>query len=230
VGEGLRLYWRYEKFIRWNESRVDSTVGASGAIYAIRRDFFEPIPEDTILDDVLIPMKIARRGYRILFAPGARAWDRAAATARDEFARKVRTIAGNFQLFARESWLLHPFRNRLWVQTISHKGLRLLSPFGLAVAFGANLMLLDSPLYRGLLLGQLVFYLAAFGGYLLRNARTKIPFLSFPYTFCLLHWTTVVAYARFLTGRQTVTWERTREASMEERDKRSRTSSYISGG
>src|SRR5207245_1620953 len=117
VGDGVGFYWRYEKFIRRSESRVDSTVGATGAIYAIRRALYEPIPEDTILDDVAIPLRIARRGYRVLFEPTARAVDRVAATSEEDFARKVRTIAGCCQLFARERWLLNPFGNRLWLQT-----------------------------------------------------------------------------------------------------------------
>jgi len=208
IGEGVGAYWRYEKFIRRHESRVDSTVGATGAIYAIRRDLFEPTPEDTILDDVLIPIRIARRGYRVLFEPGARAWDRAAATPREEFTRKVRTIAGNFQLFARESWLLNPFHNRLWLQTISHKGLRLLSPVLLMTAFWANCLLTANPLYRAALGGQVLFYAAALGGYVLRHAHRSLPILSVPYMFCLLHWATVVALFRFVTGGQSVMWER----------------------
>ena len=128
VGRGVGVYWRYEKLIRKSESRVDSTVGATGAIYAIRRELFEPIPEDTLLDDVLIPLRIVRRGYRVLFEPAARAWDRVAASAGEELARKVRTLAGNFQLFVREPWLLDPRRNRIWLATVSHKGLRLLGP------------------------------------------------------------------------------------------------------
>jgi len=208
VGEGVGFYWRYEKFIRRNESRVDSTVGVTGAIYAIRRELFEPIPEDTILDDVLIPTKVARRGYRVIFEPSARAYDRAATTAKEEFTRKVRTIGGNFQLFARERWLLNPFRNRLWFQTISHKGLRLLGPLCLMAAFGVNLLLLDQPFYRWALTAQLLFYSAALCGYTSRNARRKIPLLSVPYVFCLLNWTTVVAFVRFATGRQRITWEK----------------------
>src|SRR6266851_3601871 len=126
--QGVSIYWRYEKLIRWSESQVDSTVGATGAIYAIRRALFEPIPADTLLDDVLLACRIVRRGYRAIFEPKARAHDRPAATGDAEFRRKWRTLAGNFQLFSRERWLLHPLRNRLWLQTVSHKGLRLLCP------------------------------------------------------------------------------------------------------
>ena len=85
------------------ESQIDSTVGATGAIYAIRKSLFETIADDTVLDDVLIPMQIARRGYRVLFEREALAYDQAASSASIELTRKVRTIAGNFQLFARNS-------------------------------------------------------------------------------------------------------------------------------
>src|SRR5262249_39733423 len=153
------------------ESRVDSTVGATGSIYAIRRSLYEPISEKTILDDVTIPLRIAHRGYRVLFEPAARAVDQVAATAEAEFARKVRTIAGCYQLFAREYWLLNPFDNRLWLQTISHKGLRLVTPLLLPIAFTTNLLLADATMYRVVLFGQVAFYLAALAGYALRNAR-----------------------------------------------------------
>ncbi|MBI2827733.1 MAG: glycosyltransferase family 2 protein [Acidobacteria bacterium] len=210
VGKGVGFYWRYEKFIRWNESQVDSSMGATGAIYAIRRELFEPIPQDTILDDVWLPMRIVGRGYRVVFAPGARACDRAAATAREEFARKVRTMAGNFQLFARERWLLNPFRNRLWLQTLSHKGLRLVSPFLLAGTLFVNLALVDVAAYRWLLLGQAAFYAAALVGCALRNTRWSFAPLSGAYVFCLLHWAVLVGLVRFLKKRQGVTWERVR--------------------
>jgi poly-beta-1,6-N-acetyl-D-glucosamine synthase len=208
VGEGVGFYWRYEKSIRRSESAVDSTVGATGAIYAIRRELFEPIPEDTVLDDVLIPLRIAGRGYRTLFEPAARAYDRAAATADEEFRRKVRTIAGNFQLFARNPWLLNPVRNRLWFQTLSHKGLRLLTPALLATAVAANLSLAESAFYGFALAGQVAFYGAAVSGFALRNLRAKAPLLTVPYMICLLSWATVVAFLRFTTGRQSVTWEK----------------------
>jgi cellulose synthase/poly-beta-1,6-N-acetylglucosamine synthase-like glycosyltransferase len=210
VKEGVGFYWRYEKFIRRMESRVDSTVGVTGAIYAIRRDLFRPISDETILDDVLIPMKIAQQGFRVLFEPDARAYDPAATTAAVEFTRKVRTIAGNFQLFAREPWLLNPFRNRLWLQTISHKGCRLLCPLALGMVFVTNLFLLAQPMYRWILGAQCTFYAASFGGHCLRNHTKRFSFLNVPYAFCLLNWATVVACFRFVMRQQTVTWEKAR--------------------
>ncbi len=207
VGTGLGFYWRYEKFIRKSESRVDSTVGVTGAIYAIRRQLYEPIPESTILDDVLIPMRIVRKGYRVVFEPAARAFDWVAADAHHEFVRKVRTIAGNFQLLRREPWLLNPAGNRLWLQTVSHKALRLLSPLFLVGALGLNLTLVAQPLFPWILAKQCAFYAAAFGGYVLRTARRRPRVLGVAYVFCLLHWATVVAFIRIVRGRERVTWE-----------------------
>ncbi len=208
VGAGVGFYWRYEKFIRRHESRVDSVVGATGAIYAARRALVEPIPDDTVLDDVLIPLRIARRGYRILFEPRARAYDRVAATAREESTRKIRTIAGNFQLLVRERWLLSPWQNRLWLQTVSHKALRLATPLLHVAAFATNLALAASPLYRWTLAAQVLFYTAALAGYALRDCRRRVPLLSVPYVICLLAGTTIIGFVRFATRRQHVTWDR----------------------
>jgi biofilm PGA synthesis N-glycosyltransferase PgaC len=208
IGEGVGFYWRYEKFIRVAESRFDSTVGATGAIYAIRKHLFEAIPDDTLLDDVLIPMQIARRGYRVLFEREARAYDRPAASAAAEQTRKVRTIGGNFVLFVRHPWLLSPLSNRLWFQTWSHKVFRLLSPFALLGAFAANLLLLDGVLYRWSFAVQAAFYAAALAGYARRNAAGGQTWLSVPYAFCLLNWATVLGFARFAFGRHSAAWER----------------------
>jgi glycosyltransferase involved in cell wall biosynthesis len=206
AGKGIGFYWRYEKLIRRCEGLVDSTIGATGAIYAIRRHLFERIPDDTILDDVVIPVRVVRRGYRVTFEPAARAYDRVSPTPTEEFRRKVRTIAGTFQLFARERWLLNPAQNRLWLQTVSHKGLRLLGPPLLGLALATNLALASDPFYRATLAAQIAFYAAALGGFILKRRRTHVA-LAAPYVFCLLNWATVVAFVRFLGGRQRVTWD-----------------------
>lgn len=203
LGRGLGLYWRLEKLIRRSESEIGSVVGATGAIYAIRRELFEALPPDTILDDVLVPMRIARRGYRVVFEPRARAYDKAPGSLTREFARKVRTISGNFQLFARERWLLGP-GNPLLIQTLSHKALRLLTPVLLALAALGNLLLLDRPFFQVVLLAQIAFYLVALFGHTLRNL--PIPGLAVPYTICMLAGATTLAFCRHLGGRQSVTW------------------------
>ncbi len=209
VGKGVCFYWRYEKFIRRHESRVGSTVGATGAIYAIRRDLFEPVPEDTILDDVVIPLRIVRAGYRVLFEPEARAYDGASVSTRQEYVRKVRTIAGTFQLLVREAWVFDPFRNAVWFETISHKALRLTMPilqlFVLITNFG---LASGPPVYRWMLAAQVVFYVAALEAYLHRQTRRPVFLLTVPYTICLLSWATIVGFVLFITHRQTPRWER----------------------
>ena len=208
AGHGTAFYWRYEKFIRSTEGRADSTIGATGAIYAIRRDLFEPIPDDTLLDDVLIPLRIVRRGYRVVFEPNARAYDRASSTARQEFVRKTRTIAGMFQLIAREGWLLNPLRNRLWFETISHKVLRVALPALHAVVLVSNVLLADAGFYGLMLALQAMFYCAAAVGLTQRDARRRSLVFTAPSAMCLLLWATVVGFFRFITNRQQVTWER----------------------
>jgi biofilm PGA synthesis N-glycosyltransferase PgaC len=209
VGDGVGAYWRYEKLIRRAESAVHSTVGATGAIYAIRRRLFEPIPADTLVDDVLIPVRIARRGFRVVFDARARAWDRVAATAREEYRRKVRTIAGVVQLFAREHWLWLP-GHPLWLPAMSHKLLRLAAPFLMIAALVSSALLApDKPLYLVALMGQLAFYATAATGALLKPGTGRLTrLLGVPYAFCLLNGTTLVALAWAATGRQTVQWQK----------------------
>ncbi|MEX0902949.1 MAG: glycosyltransferase family 2 protein [Pseudohongiellaceae bacterium] len=208
VGSGLGAYWRYEKFIRHNESRVDSSVGATGAFYGLRRRLFTSIPSDTLIDDMLIPMLIVKKGYRVLFEPDARAFDRVSATAEAEFVRKVRTIAGNFQLLFRHRWLLNPVSNRLWLQTISHKFFRLLGPLCLGAVFVSNLLLLDQPFYDVTMALQILFYAASMAGRRIRHSQHGSKLVNVPYAFCLLNWATVMGFSRFIRGQQQITWQK----------------------
>jgi cellulose synthase/poly-beta-1,6-N-acetylglucosamine synthase-like glycosyltransferase len=165
VAEGVGLYWRYEKWLRRRESRVWSTLGATGAIYAIRRSMWHPIPSETLLDDVLAPMRIVLAGKRVVFDDHARAYDQAAASGADESRRKTRTLAGNYQIIGLEPRLLIPFINPIWVQYVSHKIARLIVPWCLATALILNVPLaLHSWFYRLALMVQLGFYGLAFIG------------------------------------------------------------------
>jgi cellulose synthase/poly-beta-1,6-N-acetylglucosamine synthase-like glycosyltransferase len=208
AGDGAGFYWRYEKFMRRCESCSDSTFGVTGAIYAIRRALFEPVPADTILDDVLIPLRIVRRGYRVLFDARARAIDRAPATGRQEFVRKARTIAGTFQLFCRESWIMSPGRNRIWFQTVSHKGLRLVAPLLHVVVLACGVGLRDLPPYRLMLFAQAAFCGAALAGWAQGHRTPHLRIVTVPYAICLMNWATIVAFVRFVTGRQQAVWDR----------------------
>jgi len=206
--DGIGFYWRYEKFIRSNESRIDSTVGVTGAIYAIQHSLFHPIPEQTILDDVLIPMQVIRKGYRVIYDSDARAWDKVSVNSKAEFTRKVRTTSGNYQLFFHHPWLLNPFSNRLWFQTFSHKFLRLLGPFLLLTVFVINLLLLNIFIYRLLLILQIFFYSAALIAHFFPTTAKKAPITAIAHAFCLLNFATLAGFIRFISGSQQVTWKK----------------------
>ena len=174
IGEGVGLYWRYEKWLRRVESEISSTLGATGAIYALRRSFWQPLPAGTLLDDVLAPMRVVLAGRRTVFEPRAQAFDRAAPSAVVEERRKVRTLAGNYQILRLEPRLLLPFRNPVWLQYASHKIARLLVPWALLATLLTSAALASSGwVYLVALILQLGFYaLAAIGWWMNRRPVT----------------------------------------------------------
>lgn len=157
VAEGVGLYWRYEKWLRRNEALVDSVVGVTGSISAVRRELFDGVPAGTILDDVYWPLKVVMRGYRVQHDHRARAFDRLPERARDEFRRKIRTLCGSFQLVTWLPTALVPWKNRTWWQFLSHKLMRLAVPWLLLGAFAAS-GAIDGSVYRWLFWGQVGLY------------------------------------------------------------------------
>lgn len=200
---GPGLYWRYERALRRAESTIDSTVGATGACYAIRRALYQPLPASCLLDDVFTPLQIAMRGYRVLLEPGAQVQDVEAPLA-GEFARKTRTLAGNYQLLQQLPGVLDPRRNRLLFQLVSHKLLRLLCPFALLALLVANLGMLvhgacGRPWYLATLLAQLALYaLAARAAW---GRHPPGPIARACHTFVVLNAAAVAGLWRFLTGQ-----------------------------
>ncbi len=173
IGDGVGLYWTYEKWLRRHESLIRSTLGATGAIYAMRRELWHPLPARTLLDDVLAPMRAVLRGSRIVFDERARAFDRTSPDGSAEARRKIRTLAGNYQILALEPRLLIPFANPVWWQYLSHKVGRLLVPWALVCAFIASAALASEGWFYTAVFGlQLVFYgLAAVGGWIESRER-----------------------------------------------------------
>lgn len=164
VSDGVGAYWKYEKRLRQLESHVGSMLGATGAIYALRRSLWRPLPPGALLDDVLAPMRAVLDGHRVVFEPRARAFDGTAKDAEAETRRKIRTLAGNVQILWFEPRLLVPFLNPVWLQYVSHKVGRLLVPYALLVLFASSLALANtSPFYAAALFAQAAFYLH--GGY-----------------------------------------------------------------
>ncbi len=174
IGEGLGGYWRYEKWLRRHESLIGSTMGATGAIYALRRSLWQPLPPDTILDDVLAPMRAVLASSRVVFAAGACAFD-SAGPATLELRRKIRTLAGNYQILWQEPRLLNPFANPVWVQYVSHKIGRLVVPWALGALLLSSVFLAPtSVIYAAAFAAQLGFYtLAAYGAVLDRRDRRR---------------------------------------------------------
>jgi hypothetical protein len=158
-----------------------------------------------VLDDVFIPMKAIEKGSRAIVEPAARMWDRVSSDARAEFARKARTLAGNFQLLSHFPWALNPFNGLVAWQFFSHKVLRLFVPYCLLAIFGANLALLDGAFYRATLAAQAAFYGCAAAG-----SFTRRPFRLFdvPHMFCVMNWAAVVGLYRFLAGNQDAAWKK----------------------
>ncbi len=149
------LYWRYETWIRNQLSRIDSMIGATGPFYAMRRELVGPIPTDILLDDVYLPMTAFLRGFRLVIEPEAKAYDYPTSL-RSEFRRKVRTLAGNYQLIGRFPRLLWP-SNRMWIHFLSYKVGRLLLPYALPLLALSSLAL-PAPWRNPVLAGQAVFY------------------------------------------------------------------------
>lgn len=204
TGSGVDAYWRYEKMLRAAESRFDSCIGCTGAIYAIRHSLYTPLPADTVLDDVVIPLRLAIAGHRVIHDPAARAFDPQPLEPAAETRRKRRTLAGNFQmLFRHPHWLL-PARNRLWWQLLSHKYLRLSAPLFLATLLAASLALAALPLYRTALAIQFSFYFCAALGLLFPALRGKI--FSLPAGFVFLNLTVLRAFLHYLTTPDLHRW------------------------
>ncbi len=199
---GMGLYWRIEKKIRGWEAASGSVIGATGAIYALRRTLLVRLPEETILDDVYIPMHVLNQRARVVFDPRARAWDLPDLGTGREFARKVRTLSGNYQLLQLAPWLLSS-ANPARFEFVSHKLLRLVAPFALTAALLTS-ALLPAPIYRVALLLQLAFY----GLSLLAMARLKLGPLGrmadAAFTFVVLNTAAAVAFANFVSGRKAV--------------------------
>jgi biofilm PGA synthesis N-glycosyltransferase PgaC len=206
TGKSIGIYWWYEKVLRRAESRIDSTLGVTGAIYAIRRELFEPIPDDTILDDIEIPLKAFRKGRRVIFEPDAVAYDTAVTAIGLEFKRKVRTLAGNLQLFRRNLWLLNPFANRIFAQSISHKLFRLFIPYALIVTLVASGIQDGAPLQAFFWI-QLLCYLCGALAVLCPPLR-KNRLLNFIAVFLTLNAAAVTALYRTLLKKTDARWKK----------------------
>jgi cellulose synthase/poly-beta-1,6-N-acetylglucosamine synthase-like glycosyltransferase len=198
---GLGTYWNVEKLVRRLESASGSVIGTTGALYAVRRELFEEIPPATILDDVVIPMNVVRRGNRIIFQASAIARDRLFTDKGKEFSRKVRTMTGNYQLLWLAPWLLSPANPVLW-RYVSHKFLRLLCPWILILMPIASGMS-AGPVYQIAFATQLAFYGVAVFGTMFPFAR-RIKLVAVTSAFVMLNAAAALALYNCVTGRNVV--------------------------
>ncbi len=210
VMAGVGLYWRFEKWLRRQESRVHSTVGLTGAIGAIRRELFRPIPPGTILDDMYWPLRVAMQGYRVVHDGRARAFDRLPDQPSDEFRRKVRTLSGNFQLVMRLPSAIAPWRNPIWFQFVSHKLLRLVVPWALLAVFAASAAL-PGTFYRLALMAQLTGYTVALFA-LTTPIGARVRLVSAAGSFLVLNAAAWFSFWIWISGGASRSWSKVRYA------------------
>lgn len=203
------LYYRYERWIQHAESDIGSMIGADGALYAIRRRLFTPRPEDTILDDMAIPMAIVRAGGRVVFEPAARAEEPGVESAREEFARKTRVVAGALQFLARPDSSVPLSAPQVILSLISHKALRWCSPaFGMVVFF-TSVTLAGSGNYQQytvMSILQAVVLVLGLVGCIPKFRR--LPPVGLSHYFCLVQAAAAAGFVKGLMGRQSVRWRR----------------------
>jgi biofilm PGA synthesis N-glycosyltransferase PgaC len=216
TAQGVNFYWEYEKFIRGHEARVHSMLGATGAIYAIRKLLYVPAPPEVVLDDMFTPFKIIEKGYRAIFDGSAHAYDKAAHSATEEYRRKARTLYGNYQIFSMFPGLFDPFASPIAIQFFSHKFLRVMVPFFMIILFPLNFILIDQGAYKLIFALQLIFYIAAFIGALARGQKYVIfkPIVKLcyvPYVFCLLNFAALAGFYRFIGAKQDTAWQKARK-------------------
>ena len=211
AGEGI--YWKYESKLKKWDSDLNSVVGAAGELFSIRTSLYEPVEKDTLLDDFIISMRIAAKGFKIVYEPEAFAMETSSENIKEELKRKVRIAAGGIQSILRLKELLNVFRYpMLSFQYISHRVLRwTVIPFLIIFVFALNILIIirgSSVLYLIFFSGQIIFYMAAALGWLLEKRQLRNKFLFIPYYFVLMNYAVLAGIKRFYTGAQQVTWDK----------------------
>ena len=226
AGSGEGLYWRYESFLKKLDAQLHTIVGAAGELFAIRTDLYEPVEPDTLLDDFMISLRIAARGYRVEYAPDAYALERPSHSVGEEMKRKVRIATGGFQAIQRLAHLLNIFTyGWLTFQYVSHRVLRwAVTPFCLPLLVVLNLVLLTEPsvvgrpspdlfFWQTVLVLQLIFYATACVGYTLENRQTRWKLTFVPFYFVFMNWCVLLGFARFRNGPISGVWEKAKRAA-----------------
>lgn len=218
-GEGA--YWRYESWIKRNDATAGSAIGAAGELFAMRRSLYQPISDNTLLDDFEISLRIALTGYKIGYSPRACAIERPSANIGEEMKRKVRIAAGSFQTMLRLGGLFNFFSHpMLTFQYVSHKVLRwVLVPLAMVLIIPLNIYFCIinnfsiSNIYTWTLAAQTLFYVATFVGFALQNKKLNASWIYIPYYFFLANKAMWLGFWRFCRNKQSVNWERAKRAN-----------------
>lgn len=214
-GAGEGLYWKYESTLKKWDSEMLTIVGAAGELVSFRTALMEDLEEDSILDDFMQSMRIAAKGYRMLYEPEAYAMETPSADVKEELKRKVRIAAGGWQSMSRLTFLLWPFKRPLLsFLYISHRVLRWsVSALALPLLLLVNVLLLPmGGWYFWILLAQVAFYAAATLGYWQARQNKKSKLLYVPYYFCLMNYAVFAGFSRWRKGKQAAAWERAKRA------------------
>ncbi|MDP3469732.1 MAG: glycosyltransferase family 2 protein [Daejeonella sp.] len=211
AGEGF--YWKYESLLKKWDSELYSTIGAAGELFSVRMSLYSGVSDDTILDDFMISMLIAAKGYRIVYEPEAFAIETASENISEELKRKVRIAAGGIQSIVRLKVLLNFFRYRLLsFQYISHRVLRwTITPFLLILILLLNVLILFQSkeiTFSILLAGQVIFYLLAYSGLILEKGELRLKIFFIPYYFCVMNYAVILGIKRYLWKQQSAVWEK----------------------
>ncbi|MFB2121521.1 glycosyltransferase family 2 protein [Parapedobacter sp. 2B3] len=211
AGEGF--YWKYESALKRWDSALHTVVGSAGELFSIRTELYEPVALDTVLDDFMISMRIAERGYRVVYEPGAYATEMASENVEEELKRKIRIAAGGMQSIVRLKRAPNPFVDPLLAfQYISHRVLRwTVAPLLLIGVFILNAILFArgaGMVYTLLFYSQVAFYLCAIAGFVLEQRALRVKVLFIPYYFCVMNYAVIAGMIRYFKGGQSAIWER----------------------
>lgn len=216
------IYWKYESTLKKWDAELYSVVGAAGELFAIRTELFQHVEKDTLLDDMIISLRVAMKGYTIQYDPEAYAIETASANVKEELKRKVRISAGGFQSIVRLLPILNIFKyGWLSFQFFSHRVLRwTIAPFGLALILLLNAIITFNEgfinfnnLFTFFFWGQILFYCAALLGWFLENKQIKVKVLFVPYYFFIMNLSVFMGLNRYLKGNQSVKWERAKRGN-----------------
>jgi biofilm PGA synthesis N-glycosyltransferase PgaC len=212
AGEGF--YWKYESKLKTWDSELYSVVGAAGELFSIRTELYVPVSPDTILDDFMISLLVAEKGYRVIYEPEAYATESASQNVTEELKRKIRIAAGGIQSIIWLRSLLNPFPTPvLSFQYVSHRVLRwTIVPFLMILALILNFIIVFSAeasfIYQLLLIAQVAFYLMAILGWVMEERNIKVKIFFIPYYFCMMNYAVLMGIRRYSLGKQSAIWEK----------------------